>query len=169
MCRLRAAHDYFPGDCLRALRARMVPIAPTAAIATNTPTTGHAPLSPVPLVGATTAGVPRVVAEPNAGVTARGVLVAVVGGRDVGEGIGVSVGGAVGVGGASVAEIAVTPAAAVSAAAVFVGPMGGACAMMICVALIPVARRIAAIPMSGMMMATLILIARVCSMPPSLR
>ena len=61
-------------------------------------------------------------------------------------GVGGGVGATVAVGGVSEAVMAVTPACAVSAAAVFVGPMTGDCATMTGMALAPVAKRTATVP-----------------------
>ena len=116
------------------MRVPTMPAATMAATTISTPITGQALLPPVLPAGAGSGRAVPAAAEPNEDgfvvVTAWGVPVGV--GCKAGGGVGVrtGVGGAggvgAGVGGTSVAAIAVSPTTAVSAAAVFVGPIVGA-------------------------------------------
>jgi hypothetical protein len=115
------------------MRVPIMPAATTAAMTISTPITGQALLPPVLPAGAGSGRALPAAAEPNEErvvLAAWGVPVGV--GRRAGGGVGVrtGVGGGggvgAGVGGISVAAIAVNPTTAVSAAAVFVGPIVGA-------------------------------------------
>lgn len=130
-------------------------------------TTGHALLRPVLLDGVAAVGVAGTIAEPDEGriVGASEALMA----RDAGVGgnVGGGVGATVGVGGTSEAVMAVTPACAVAAAAVLVAPISGACATMAGIALAPVARRTATVPIMRTTIGTKTFTARFCGMARS--
>jgi hypothetical protein len=139
------------------------------------PITVPTPVLPVPLVALTvgvTVGALRTTTDPDDGSVvgadgapgARGAFGVAVGTIGMDEGIGVGSGRSVGVGGASVAAIAVTPASAVSAAAVFVGPMVGACAATAGTALVSVAERTAIVPTVSTTTAAQTFIARIRGM-----
>lgn len=151
-------------------------------ITARIPITDPAPLPlvpPPPFAVGVTVGALRTAADPDDGsvVSAGGTLVArgmpagVALGAGVGGGIGVGNGRSVGVGGASVAAIAVTPASAVSAAAVFVGPIVGACAATAGTALPFVTQRTASMPTVNTTHTATTFIARVRGMalPPLIR
>lgn len=148
------------------MRAPPIPAAAIIAMTARVITTGHALLWPVLLDGVAAAGVAGTIAEPDEGriVGAGEARTAGVGGN-VGGGAGV--GATVGVGGASEAVMAVTPACAVLAAAVFVGPMMGDCATMAGMTLAPVARRTATVPIMRTMIRTKTFIVRLRNMARS--